>query len=27
MVLGGGIGAHNQVTYVWCGPHWVNPAG
>jgi hypothetical protein len=27
MVLGGGVGAHNQVTYVWCGPHWVNPAG
>lgn len=24
---GGGVGAQNQVTYVWCGPHWVNPVG
>lgn len=27
MVRAGGVGAQNQVTYVWCGPHWVNPAG
>ncbi len=27
MVTGGGVGAQNQVTYVWCGPHWVNPTG
>jgi hypothetical protein len=26
-VRGGGVGAQNQVTYVWCGPHWVNPVG
>ncbi len=24
---GRGVGVHNQVTYVWCGPHWVNPVG
>ena len=27
MVRGRGVGAQSQVTYVWCGPHWVNPAG
>ncbi len=26
-VRSGGVGAQNQVTYVWCGPHWVNPVG
>ncbi len=27
LVRGRGVGAQSQVTYVWCGPHWVNPAG
>jgi hypothetical protein len=27
MARAGGVGAQNQVTYVWCGPHWVNPTG